>query len=646
MSSKNASCGVCLVEVKGARSLVRACTACVFEGIEIITNSARIRDARKTNVELLLANHPKDCLSCLRNQNCELQEIAAELGVMSNRFVQTRKQMALDASSPSLVRDPNKCILCGRCIAVCGNVQTVHAIGLSQRGIRTRISTYMEKGLGNVACTNCGQCALVCPTAAIVERDDTDEVFEELMDPEKVVVVQTAPAIRVGIGEAMGMAPGALVTGQMVAGLRRLGFNKVFDTQFTADLTIMEEAHELLHRIKNKGALPMVTSCSPGWIKFAEHFFPDALPHLSTCKSPQQMFGAIAKTYYANKMGIDPRKMVVVSVMPCTAKKYEARRPEMMSAFEHWKEKRAWSAKDEFYDVDYVLTTRELGRMFKESGIQFASLPAEEFDHPLGESTGAAVIFGSTGGVMEAALRTAYEVVTGTTLTDLNFTAVRGMEGIKEAEVDLKGTTSEGGRGPHARKRQKAARADPAGRIAVRVHRSDELSGRMPGRRRTADPDDVGDTAPACGIHLRRGPRQTDTEVAREPGRCCSVQGSTEGAARRPLAPSSPYDVRETRCVRLEDQWAEGEGTSTREVIIDHRWSGRPADQRRAAVVFRPLEQFGRDVTPTTRGALQRSHRCTHPVPGQLRARQPTKAVPREATRGGVRSPRSSHEVR
>ncbi len=437
--AKNASCGVCLVEVKGAKSLVRSCTACVREGIEIITNSARIRDARKTNVELLLANHPKECLSCVRNQNCELQEIAAELGVVHDRFVQTKKKMDWDTTSPSLVRDPNKCILCGRCIAVCGNVQTVHAIGLSHRGIRTRVSTYMEKGLGNVACTNCGQCALVCPTAAIVERDDTDEVFEELLNPDKVVVVQTAPAIRVGIGEAMGMAPGSLVTGQMVAGLRRLGFNKVFDTQFTADLTIVEEAHELVHRLTNKGVLPMITSCSPGWTKFAEHFFPESLAHLSTCKSPQQMFGALAKTYYAAKLNIDPRKIVVVSVMPCTAKKYEARRPEMMSAFEHWKEKRAWSANDAFYDVDYVLTTRELSRMFKESGIQFASLPAEEFDHPLGESTGAAVIFGATGGVMEAALRTAYEVVTGKTLTDINFAAVRGMDGIKEAEVDLNG---------------------------------------------------------------------------------------------------------------------------------------------------------------------------------------------------------------
>ncbi|MCX6122217.1 MAG: NADH-dependent [FeFe] hydrogenase, group A6 [Ignavibacteriales bacterium] len=438
--SRNSSCGVCVVEVKGARSLVRSCTACVHEGTEIATNSARIRDARKTNVELILANHPKDCLSCLRNQNCELQTIASDLGIKDGQFVRTKKEQLCDETSSSIIRDPNKCILCGRCIAVCGTVQTVYAIGLSGRGIRTKVTTYMEKGLGNVACTNCGQCALVCPTGAIVERDDTDNVFEELMNPDKVVVVQTAPAIRVGIGEAMGMESGSLVTGKMVAGLRRLGFNKVFDTQFTADLTIMEEGHELIKRITNKGTLPMITSCSPGWIKFAEHFFPNSLAHLSTCKSPQQMFGSVAKTYYAAKMGIDPRKMVVVSIMPCTAKKYEAKRPEMMSAFEHWKDKKGWSQDDAFYDVDYVLTTRELARMFKESGIQFSHLPAEEFDNPLGESTGAAVIFGATGGVMEAALRTAYEVVTGKPLANINFTAVRGMEGIKEAEVDMNGT--------------------------------------------------------------------------------------------------------------------------------------------------------------------------------------------------------------
>ncbi len=435
----NASCAVCVVEVKGARSLTRSCSTCVREGIEIATNSARIRDARKMSVELLLANHPKDCLSCLRNQNCELQSLAADLGIKDNGFVRTKKRAMLDTTSVSITRDPNKCILCGRCIAVCQNVQTVSAIGLSQRGIRTKVSTYMEKGLGNVACVNCGQCALVCPTGAIVERDDTAMVFEEIANPDKVVVVQTAPAIRVGIGEAMGMEPGSLVTGQMVSGLRRLGFSKVFDTQFTADLTIMEEGHELIKRITTKGVLPMITSCSPGWIKFAEHFFPESLAHLSTCKSPQQMFGSVAKTYYAAKMGIDPRKIVVVSVMPCTAKKYEAKRPEMMSAFEYWKEKKAWSDDDAFYDVDYVLTTRELARMFKETGIRFSKLPPEEFDNPLGESTGAAVIFGATGGVMEAALRTAYEVVMGKTLPDINFVGVRGMEGIKEAEVDMNG---------------------------------------------------------------------------------------------------------------------------------------------------------------------------------------------------------------
>jgi len=438
--SRNSSCGVCVVEVKGARSLVRSCITCVHEGTEIVTNSARIRDARKTNVELILANHPKDCLSCLRNQNCELQAIASDLGVKNGRFIRTKKELPCDETSPAIIRDPNKCILCGRCIAVCGNVQTVHAIGLSGRGIKTRISTYQELGLGNVACTNCGQCALVCPTGAIVERDDTDEVFEDLMDPEKVVIVQTAPAIRVGIGEAMGMDSGALVTGRMVAGLRRLGFSKVFDTQFAADLTIMEEGHELINRITNKGVLPMITSCSPGWIKFAEHFFPNLLDHLSTCKSPQQMFGAVAKTYYAAKAGIDPRKIIVVSIMPCTAKKYEAKRPEMMSAFEHWKDKKGWSDDDAFYDVDYVLTTRELARMFKESGIQFSELPAEDFDNPLGESTGAAVIFGATGGVMEAAVRTAYEVVTGKPLANINLTAVRGMEEIKEAEIDMNDT--------------------------------------------------------------------------------------------------------------------------------------------------------------------------------------------------------------
>ncbi len=439
--SANASCGVCVVEVKGVQELLRSCITEVTEGMEIITDSPRVREARKVNVELLLANHPEDCLQCDRNLNCELQQLAFNLGIHEKRFVRTRKEhVNKDETSLSLVRDPEKCILCGRCVAVCEQIQSVKAIDFSGRGLKTKISTFWDTGLGNSICINCGQCALICPTGAITERSAINEVWNELHDPEKVVVVQTAPAVRVGIGEAMGLPYGSLVTGQMVASLRKLGFSKVFDTDFAADLTIVEEANELVERIENKGTLPMITSCSPGWIKFIEHFFPSSLPHLSTCKSPQQMFGAIAKTYYAEQAGIDPRNIVVVSIMPCTAKKFEARRPEMDDAFRYWKEKLHLSEKEHFYDVDYVLTTRELARMFKEVGIDFSNLPEEEFDSPLGVSTGAGVIFGATGGVMEAALRTAYEVITGSQLTNVDFVAVRGMEGIKEAEIDLNGT--------------------------------------------------------------------------------------------------------------------------------------------------------------------------------------------------------------
>lgn len=439
--SANASCGVCVVEVKGVQTLLRSCITEVTEGMEIITDSPRVREARKVNVELLLANHPEDCLQCDRNLNCELQQLAFNLGIHEKRFVRTRKEhVNKDETSLSLVRDPEKCILCGRCVAVCEQIQSVKAIDFSGRGLKTKISTFWDTGLGNSICINCGQCALICPTGAITERSAINEVWNELHDPEKVVVVQTAPAVRVGIGEAMGLPYGSLVTGQMVASLRKLGFSKVFDTNFAADLTIVEEANELIERIENKGTLPMITSCSPGWIKFIEHFFPSSLPHLSTCKSPQQMFGAIAKTYYAEQAGIDPRNIVVVSIMPCTAKKFEARRPEMSDAFRYWKEKLHLSENEHFYDVDYVLTTRELARMFKEVGIDFSNLPEEEFDSPLGVSTGAGVIFGATGGVMEAALRTAYEVITGSQLTNVDFVAVRGMEGIKEAEIDLNGT--------------------------------------------------------------------------------------------------------------------------------------------------------------------------------------------------------------
>lgn len=438
--SYNASCGICVVELKGAKTLVRSCVTNIREGMEVVTHSPQIDQARKMNLELLLANHPKDCLVCERNGNCELQDLSAVLGIKEDAFPRTKPHMEPDNSSLALIRNPDKCILCGRCVAVCAEVQSVYAIDFTGRGLRSRIGTFEDKGLGNVACTSCGQCALVCPTAAIVERDETNEVFADLYDKDKVVIVQTAPAIRVGIGEAMGMDEGALVTGQMVAALRKLGFDKIFDTQFTADLTIMEEGYELIHRIKSGGTLPMVTSCSPGWIKFIEHFFPKSLEHLSTCKSPQQMFGAVAKTYYAEKMNIDPRKLVVVSIMPCTAKKFECKRPEMKSAFHYWQEKMGLQEGESFYDVDYVLTTRELAKMFKRKGVDFEHLHVEEFDKPLGISTGAGVIFGATGGVMEAAVRTAYEVITGKPLDKIDLNVVRGFEGIKEAELDLAGT--------------------------------------------------------------------------------------------------------------------------------------------------------------------------------------------------------------
>ncbi|MDX9781551.1 MAG: NADH-dependent [FeFe] hydrogenase, group A6 [Bacteroidales bacterium] len=438
--SSNASCGICVVEVKGAKSLVRSCVTAASDGMEVKTHSPAINQARIMNLQLLLANHPKDCLMCERNGNCELQDLSSVLGVRDTPFDMTKPVVAKDDTSLALIRDPNKCILCGRCVAVCAEVQTVYAIDFAGRGLKSKIATYKDKGLGNVACTNCGQCALVCPTGAIVERDESHQLFKDIYDEGKVVIVQTAPAIRVGIGEAMGMEDGALVTGQMVSALRRLGFDKVFDTQFTADLTIMEEGHELIKRLTTNGKLPMVTSCSPGWIKFIEHFYPKSLAHLSTCKSPQQMFGAVAKTYYAEKMGIDPRRLVVVSIMPCTAKKFECKRPEMQSAYLWWKEKMNLSEKEAFFDVDYVLTTRELARMFKMTGVDFKNLPDEDFDHPLGISTGAGAIFAATGGVMEAAVRTAYEVVAGKPLPDLDLKVVRGFDGIKEAELDINGT--------------------------------------------------------------------------------------------------------------------------------------------------------------------------------------------------------------
>lgn len=419
------ACRVCVVEVKGAKTLQAACVTPVAEGMEVYTNTPRARNARKINVELLLSNHPYECPTCVRNLNCELQAVAEKLGIRRVRFEGEKLEWTPDDSAHAIVRDPNKCIMCRRCASVCEKVQGVKAIGPQERGFGVFIAPAFADRMADSPCVQCGQCTLVCPVGALYEKDSTEEVWAALNDPSKFVVVQTAPATRVSVGEVFGMPPGSIITGKMVAALRRLGFDKVFDTDFTADLTIVEEGSELIQRLTKGGVLPMITSCSPGWIKFIETFYPDMLPNLSTCKSPQQMFGALAKTYYAEKEGIDPKDMFVVSIMPCTAKKFEAKRPEMTSSG--------------YPDVDAVLTTRELGRMLKQAGINWDALPEEDYDAPLGISTGAAAIFGATGGVMEAALRTAYELVTAKELLELNFTSVRGMEGVKEAEVDVDG---------------------------------------------------------------------------------------------------------------------------------------------------------------------------------------------------------------
>ncbi len=421
------NCRVCMVEIAGARSLVASCVYPVSEGMVIRTNTEAVRAARKTVVELLLANHPQDCLSCQRNLNCELQSIAADLGIRQVRFDGEKKSHPLDNHNPSIVRDQNKCILCGRCIRACSERQGVHVYSFANRGFDTVVVPAFNQGLHEVACTYCGQCASVCPTAAIVVKDDTAKVWRELAKPEKHVIVQTAPAVRVALGEELGMEPGSIVTGKMVAAIRKLGFKRVFDTNFAADVTIMEEGAELLERLKHGGKLPMITSCSPGWVNFAELVYPDLLDHLSTAKSPQQIFGALAKTYYAEKMGLEAKDIVSVSIMPCTAKKAEAAREEMKASG--------------FRDVDYVLTTQELGAMIREAGIDFNTLQPEEYDAPMGIATGAAVIFGATGGVMEAALRTVSELITGQELACVDFHAVRGLKGIKEAEVPIGDST-------------------------------------------------------------------------------------------------------------------------------------------------------------------------------------------------------------
>ena len=419
------ACRICMVEVKGARSLVTACVYPVNEGMEIFTNTERVRKSRKTTLELILSTHDRKCLSCIRSGTCELQQLCKEFGVDDEgRFDGANPVHEYDDSAIHMIRDNGKCILCRRCVAAC-QAQHISVIGANARGFDTHIGSAFEKPLDSVACVSCGQCIVNCPTGAIYEKDDTAKVLEAINDPEKFVVVHTAPSIRVTLGECFGMHIGTNVQGKMVAALRRLGFDKVFDTDFGADLTIVEEANEFLGRVRNGGVLPMITSCSPGWIKYCEHYYPDMLDHLSSCKSPQQMSGAIIKTWYAEKMGIDPKDIVVVGIMPCTAKKFETKRENQSASG--------------YPDVDYSLTTRELGRMIDSAGIFFKHLPDEEFDNPLGDSTGAAVIFGATGGVMEAALRTAVEKLSGEELKSLDFTEVRGTDGIKEASYTVNG---------------------------------------------------------------------------------------------------------------------------------------------------------------------------------------------------------------
>ena len=428
MKEKNeiGACRICVVEATGARGLVTACVYPVTEGMEISTNTQKVRNARKTTLELILSTHDMSCLSCVRSTNCELQKLCLEYGVDQNAFGGFKPTYELDYSTPHLVRDNNKCILCRRCVAVC-NEQYVSVIGANNRGIDTCIGQPFNLSLNETPCISCGQCTAVCPTGALVEKDDTDKVWAALNDPSKHVVVQTAPSIRATLGECFGMPIGTNVEGKMVAALRRIGFEKVFDTNTAADFTIVEEATELLDRVKNGGTLPMITSCSPGWVKFCELYYPDFIAHLSSCKSPQQMGGALIKSYWADKMGYDPKDIFVVSIMPCTAKKFEVQRDDMCGAGEG------------IVDVDVALTTRELARMIQRTGIKFTALPDEEFDNPLGVDTGAAVIFGATGGVMEAALRTANDVLTGKDNESIEFHEVRGTEGLKEATYNIAG---------------------------------------------------------------------------------------------------------------------------------------------------------------------------------------------------------------
>lgn len=418
-------CRMCIVEVEGRKGFATSCIQTVEEGMVVHTHTPNVLEARHVILDLIISNHAKDCLTCTRSGNCELQTLAVKFNVLNVEFEGERSKHKVDDLSPSIVRDFNKCILCRRCVAACKNVQGIGAIDCINRGFESCISTVGDKSLNDVNCTFCGQCIEACPTGALHEKETINDVWVKLKDPETIVLVQTAPAVRVALGEEFGMPIGTNVQGKMVTALKRLGFDKVFDTNTGADLTIMEEANEFIERFKNHDNLPMITSCSPGWVKYIEMNYPELLPHLSTCKSPHQMFGAILKTYYAKKQGIDPEKIYVVSVMPCIAKKFERQRPEMKE--------------DGLYDVDNVITTRELARMIKQANIEFEKLEDSKYDDPMGEATGAGAIFGTTGGVMEAALRTAQDILTGKDLPKINFEQVRGGEGIKRATITIDG---------------------------------------------------------------------------------------------------------------------------------------------------------------------------------------------------------------